>query len=71
MDNILVFTQLKDGRFVLIDEEGDLIIYKKNKTKTKLVKAGKFFIHAEDIEFIIEACDGFEQVIIDTEILVI
>ena len=71
MDNILVFTQLADGRFVLIDEEGDLIIYKKNKTNTKLVKAGKFFVHSQDTEFIIEACGDFEQVIIDSEVLVI
>lgn len=71
MEKILVFTQLADGRFVLIDEEGDLIIYKKNKTNTKIVKAGKFYVHPQDTEYIIEACDDFEQVIIDSEVLVI
>ena len=40
MDKILAFTQLLDGRFVIVDEEGDIILYQKNKTGTKLVKSG-------------------------------
>lgn len=40
MDKILGFTQLKDGRFVIINEDGGIMLYEKNKTGTKLERAG-------------------------------
>lgn len=46
MDKILGFTQLKDGRFVIINEDGNIMLYEKNQTGTKLERAGQFFVHA-------------------------
>jgi hypothetical protein len=55
MNNILAFTQLVDGRFIIIDEEGCITLYEKNNAGNMLVKAGKFFIHLEDTQFIIKS----------------
>ena len=71
MDKILAFTQLLDGRFVIITEEGDIILYKKNKTGNKLEKAGMYFVHPDDTKFITDSIDDFERIIFDNEFLVL
>lgn len=40
VDKILAFTQLKDGRFIIINDDGEILIYEKNKAGLKLMKAG-------------------------------
>lgn len=70
MDKILGFTQLKDGRFVIINEDGGIMLYEKNKTGTKLERAGQFFVHAEDTKFIVDSSKDFESFIIDKEVMI-
>ena len=71
MDKILAFSQLLDGRFVVITEEGEIILYQKNKTGNKFEKAGKFFVHDDDTKFITDSIDDFERIIFDHEFLVV
>lgn len=40
VDKILAFTQLKDGRFVIINDDGEILLYEKNKAGIRLMKAG-------------------------------
>ena len=40
VDKILAFTQLKDSRFIIINDDGEILIYEKNKAGLKLMKAG-------------------------------
>ena len=40
IDKLLAFTQLKDGKFVLINEDGEILLYEKNKQGNKLQKSG-------------------------------
>lgn len=71
VNNILAFVKLHDGRFVIINEEGQIQIYSKNSLGNKLEKQGEFHIHVKDRDYITKNIKEFNPIFINSEVLVV
>ena len=67
----MAFNQLLDGRFVIIDEEGEINLFAKNKSGTLLEKVGLLHAHQKDTKFIKESIDDFERIVIDDDFMIL
>jgi hypothetical protein len=61
--NILVFTQFKDGSFLIIDDVGLALVYESNNGQLERVKTLSF--HEADKKFIVKKFRPYENFIID------
>ena len=70
-NKILAFNQLLDGRFVIIDDEGEINLFAKNKSGTMLEKDGILHVHPKDTKYIKDSIDDFERIVIENEFMIL
>ena len=66
--NILVFTQFKDGRFLIIDDKGIATLYQFNNDL--LERISELYFHEADRQTIVKTFRTYENCIVDDQILI-
>ena len=66
---ILVFEQLQDRSFFIIDDQGTIGIYNFKGTTTKLEKTDTLYMHPEDVEKVKKFSD-FTRVVVNRDVMI-
>jgi hypothetical protein len=66
--NILLFTQFKDGKFLIIDDVGTATVYELNNGQ--LERLHSLWFHEEDRKYLVKKFRPYENFIIDEQVLI-
>ena len=66
--NLLVFEQLRDGSFIIIDNVGEIGVYQFNGSQ--LERTERLWVHEEDRKDIAKKFGAFERVIINKDVMI-
>ena len=65
------FKQLEDGRFIIIDHDGELNIFVKSKNGQKLLRQGAFFIHDYDLSYLLNTVKDYQDILLDDQTMIV
>ena len=68
---VIGFKQLEDGRFIVIDHDGEVNIFMKSKNGQKLLRQGAFFMHDYDLSYMVNIVKDYQDILLDDETIIV
>ena len=68
---VIGFKQLADGRFIIIDHDGEVNIFVKSKNGQKLLRQGAYFMHDYDLSYMVNTVKDYQDILLDDETIIV